>query len=103
MSSPRLEAFLARLYADEEFRERFLAAPEAATEMLGLTPEERAALATIDLTGLELAARVFARKLNYKAEQRRRQDWRTRWRRWRRDWLARLRRARVASGDFADP
>ncbi len=91
MSSPRFEAFLARLYADEAFRERFLAAPEAVAEAFGLAPDERAALAAIDLTGLELAARVFARKLEYKAEYKRRQGWRGRWRRRWRDWLARLR------------
>lgn len=91
MSSPQFEAFLARLYADEAFRERFLAAPEAVAAAFGLSPEERAALATLDLTGLELAARVFARKLDYKAAYQRRLDWRTRWRRRRRDWLAWLR------------
>ncbi|MCS7079181.1 MAG: Os1348 family NHLP clan protein [Chloracidobacterium sp.] len=92
MSSPQFEAFLARLYADEAFRERFLAAPEAVAATFGLTPEERAALATLDLTGLELAARIFARKLDYKAEYQRRQSRLTRWRRRRRDWLAWLRR-----------
>ncbi len=85
MSSPQFEAFLARLYADEAFREQFLSAPENTAHAFGLSPEECAALTAIDLTGLELAARVFAKKLDYKAEYRRRQGWRTRWRRWWRD------------------
>lgn len=85
MSSPQFEAFLAHLYADEQFREQFLAAPETTAQAFGLSPEECAALTAIDLTGLELAARVFARKLDYKAQYWKQQGWRTRWRRWWRD------------------
>jgi hypothetical protein len=94
MSSPHFEAFLARLYADEAFREQFLAAPENTARAFGLSPEEGAALAAIDLTGLELAARVFAKKLDYKAVYKRRQGWRTRWRRWWRDRWAEWRHRR---------
>ncbi|MFQ3583036.1 MAG: hypothetical protein SNJ67_06720 [Chloracidobacterium sp.] len=89
MSSPQFEAFLARLYADASFREEFLAAPETVAKAFGLSAQECAAVATIDLTGLELAARVFAKKLDYKAEHQRQQGWRTRLRRWWRDrWAA---------------
>jgi hypothetical protein len=62
MSSPRLEAFLATLYADEEALRRFLAAPAPIARAAGLTPDEVAAMAAIDRTGLVMAARSVAAK-----------------------------------------
>ena len=62
MSSPRLEAALARLYADAAFRAAFLADAEAALAGAGLDPAERAALRTIDRADLALAAESYAAK-----------------------------------------
>jgi hypothetical protein len=59
--SARLEAYLARLYADTAARRAFLADPRAAATGAGLGASEIAALERIDRTGLELAARSFAR------------------------------------------
>jgi len=60
--SPRFEAFLARLYTNDEARHLFLTAPSREARRFGLTAEEAAALESVDRTGLELAARSFARK-----------------------------------------
>jgi hypothetical protein len=54
MSSPALEAFLARLYIDQGFRERFLAGTLTATESRGLSDQELAALDRIDRVGLQM-------------------------------------------------
>ncbi len=62
MSSPRLEAFLARLYADEAALAQFLANPGAAALAAGLDAAEAAALAAVDRDGLVMAARSFAAK-----------------------------------------
>ncbi len=62
MSSPALERFLAKIYVDSDARARFLAAPLEETARAGLSPAECHALASIDRTGLELAARSFAHK-----------------------------------------
>jgi hypothetical protein len=62
MSSPRLEAFLARLYTDEAALAQFLAAPRAAALAAGLDAGEAAALAEADRDGLVMAARSFAAK-----------------------------------------
>jgi len=65
--SPRFEGFLARIYVDAEARHRFLADPHGEATRAGLTREESEALAAIDRTGLELAARSFERKRLQKA------------------------------------
>ena len=62
MSTPAFEAFLARLYTDAAARARFLAEPEAEACRAGLSPDQCRALAAIDRTGLEMAARSLARK-----------------------------------------
>jgi hypothetical protein len=62
MSSPQLEAFLARLYADRAFLERFLSVPEDAMKEAGLTPRERDAASEIDRASLLLAAHSYERK-----------------------------------------
>lgn len=72
MTSPKFEAFLARVYVDEEIRTRFLADPAGTAAAAGLTPDESKALASIDRVGLELAAASFARKRRLAKASRRR-------------------------------
>jgi hypothetical protein len=62
MSSPHLEAFLARLYVDERVRAEFLADPRGVAARAGLTEPELASLEKIDRVGLELTVRSLARK-----------------------------------------
>jgi aspartyl/asparaginyl beta-hydroxylase (cupin superfamily) len=62
MSSPQFEAFLARLYADPVFLERFLGDPGQAMQESRLTPHEARAAASIDRASLLLAAHSYARK-----------------------------------------
>lgn len=59
MSSPALEAFLAKLYTDDALRQAFLDDPHAQALLHGLTQEEAAAMAAIDHTGLQMAAASF--------------------------------------------
>jgi hypothetical protein len=66
MSAKRLEAFLARLYVDATARERFKANPIAETKHAGLSNHESNSLSSIDWTGLEMAARSFAKKRELK-------------------------------------
>lgn len=56
------EAFLARLYADETARTRFLADPEGEAREAGFDEDAVRELAAIDPDDLRLAARSFARK-----------------------------------------
>ena len=58
----RIEAFLARLYADTEAQKRFLSDPGAAARAAGLSAAEAEALAAIDRTGFALACRSYAVK-----------------------------------------
>ena len=69
--SAGFEAFLARIYVDAEARRLFLADPHGEATRAGLRPEEAEALASIDRTGLELAARSYERKREAKAPARR--------------------------------
>lgn len=64
MTTPAFERFLASLYVDDELRRRFVADPRACAAAAGLTPDEIEALAHVDMTGLELAARSYAAKRN---------------------------------------
>jgi len=64
MSSPRLEAFLARLYTDEAALRDFLRAPAETAGNAGLSDEEISAMATCDRDGLVMAARSFRAKRN---------------------------------------
>ena len=57
-----IEAFLARLYVDSELRARFLADPAEEARRAGFDDASAAKLASIDRTGLEMAAASFARK-----------------------------------------
>jgi uncharacterized protein len=67
--SALLEALLARIYVDEPLRASFLAAPEEFADHHSLSTEDAAALASIDRTGLVMAARSFARKRQLKRAQ----------------------------------
>jgi len=62
MSSPRFEAFLARLYSDPEFLSCFMRAPEQAGREAALDSREQAAAAAIDRAGLLMAARSYELK-----------------------------------------
>ena len=77
MSARDLEAFLARLYADEAALARFLADPPAAFAAAALTPDERAALLAIDRPGLVMAARSYRAKRSGRAQSSRpKRGWR---------------------------
>lgn len=75
MSSPRFEAFLARLYVDAELRRRALEDPHAVAWEAGLDAGEADALARIDRAGLALATRSFAAKRAHAPGRRRRLGW----------------------------
>jgi hypothetical protein len=62
MSAQKFEAFLAKLYVDNQARSRFLADPRREALAAGLTEADCAALDKIDWIGLGLAADSFARK-----------------------------------------
>jgi hypothetical protein len=70
MSAARLEAFLARLYTDDDLRARFLADPTGEAERAGLARADRDALVTVDREGLLLTAHSVAAK-----RSRRRRPW----------------------------
>ncbi len=62
MSSLRFETFLARLYSDRAFLERFLSEPDSAMSAAHLDARERRAAIEIDRVGLMMAARSYALK-----------------------------------------
>jgi hypothetical protein len=59
MSSLQFETFLARLYSDREFRERFLVVPQQVAVEAGLGENEQRAALEIDKPGLLMAARSY--------------------------------------------
>lgn len=71
MSSPALEAFLARLYTDEAALAAFLRAPAEAAGAAGLDDAEAAALAEADHAGLVMAAASFRAKRAMRTRHRR--------------------------------
>ena len=62
MSTADVEALLARLYTDEDFRTRFLDAPDDVLARESLSVDERAALLAIDRSELILAANSYRHK-----------------------------------------
>jgi hypothetical protein len=66
-TSARLETFLARLYCERPFLNKFMTAPETAIQQAGLNRQEQQAALAIDRPGLLLAARGY--------ELKRRQRW----------------------------
>jgi len=69
MSTPRFEAFLAKIYVDDRARTAFLADPRGEAVKAGLTEPEAEALEMIDRTGLELTARSLERKRSRHSHQ----------------------------------
>jgi hypothetical protein len=67
MSSPRMEAFLARLYTDKPALAAFLRAPTESARAAGLDAADVSALAAADHAGLAMAAASFRAK---RAQQR---------------------------------
>jgi len=68
-TSPQFEAFLARVYVDPEFHDRFLKDPAGEARRAGLSETEGLALEQIDRSGLELAARSYKAKRSKKARR----------------------------------
>jgi hypothetical protein len=62
VSSPALEAFLARLYADDAVLAAFLVDAAVVLDAAVLDPEERAAVVAIDRNALVMAARSYRAK-----------------------------------------
>lgn len=62
MSSPALEAYLAKLYTDDALRQAFLDAPQAQSVLHGLSQQEAEAMAAIDRIGMQMAAASFQHK-----------------------------------------
>ena len=62
MSSPALEAFLAKLYTDVDARTRFFADAQGEAQKAGLSKADAVALTEIDRTGLRMAAASYANK-----------------------------------------
>lgn len=62
MSDSRFEAFLARIYVDDNARAKFLADPRGEATKAGLTPEQIEKLMNIDRDGLEMFAASLKRK-----------------------------------------
>ena len=62
MSSPALEAYLAKLYTNDAVRQAFLDEPHAQALLHGLTPQEAEAMAAIDRIGLQMAAASYRAK-----------------------------------------
>lgn len=61
-----LQAFLARLYVEAPFREKFFASPETFASSAGLSPAEARAVAAMDRDEIELAAASFEAKRSHK-------------------------------------
>lgn len=62
----RLQALLAAIYVEDRSRAAFLDDPERFSQRHGLSAHDAAALGSIDGTGLQMAARSFARKRQMK-------------------------------------
>ncbi len=67
MSSARFETFLARLYCDAAFLDRFLASPDETAAEAGLSEHERRAAAAIDRVGLKMAVRSYRAKRQHRS------------------------------------
>lgn len=76
MTGPLFEAFLAKLYTDEQFLARFLADPRGEAASAGLTTAEIDALLAVDPASLRLAASSFGYKRAHSPAPRRRAWWR---------------------------
>lgn len=66
MTSCQFESFLARLYTDREYLDKFLNDPHLLLDQYLLNTEEREALINIDKAGLILSVKSFACKRKQK-------------------------------------
>ena len=80
MTSPALEEFLGRLYADPGVQTRFHANPESEARLAGLSEEDCGALMSMDWAAFKMSCRVFQHKREQKAKGAKSRVWRT-WRR----------------------
>jgi len=64
--SAKIEAFLAKIYVDANFRARFLADMRSVAASYGLNERQTEALAAMDLTGLKMTALSISRKTRRK-------------------------------------
>jgi hypothetical protein len=62
MSLQAIEILLARLYTDDRFRREFIADPRGTSIREGLTDADAASIASMEVSGIELAAESYARK-----------------------------------------
>jgi len=69
MTTPRFEAFLAKIYVDEEARTRFLSDARGEAVKAGLTEQEVDAVERIDRVGLDLMAKSLERKHHRRPSQ----------------------------------
>jgi len=75
VSSPHLEAFLARLYTEEAALAEFLRVPAETARVAGLDGAEVAALVGADRVGLVMAAASFRAKRARRKSRRRMLRW----------------------------
>jgi hypothetical protein len=73
MSSPHIEALLARLYTDDVALAAFLRSPVETARVFGLDAAGAAALAAVDRDGMVMAAASYGAK---RAARKRRHRWR---------------------------
>ena len=62
MSQQSVEILLAKLYTDERIRRKFAADPRGTALREGLTEEEASSVASMEASGIELAADSYAYK-----------------------------------------
>lgn len=89
MDDARLEGFLARLYTDAGFLERFIARPAEVARASGLSADQAHAVAAMDMGDLRLAAGGFRSKGARAMAASHGSPARGRWRRWWR-WRVRM-------------
>lgn len=69
MSATEVETFLARLYTEKEFLEKFQKNPKHVLDNWDLTESEKKSLLEIDMASLELAAHSFRVKKSFVEKQ----------------------------------
>src|SRR5689334_7631046 len=89
MDDARLEGFLARLYTDAAFLDRFIAQPMEAAKAGGLSADQGRGVAAMDMDDLKLAAGGFRAKGARMMAASHGSTVRGRWRRWWR-WQVRM-------------
>lgn len=69
MSAQQVEAFLARLYGDSQFRAKFMDEPGLVFSDFDLEEAEKQSLRALDRTGLQFAAASYQRKRENRANK----------------------------------